>query len=217
MARAHCMLDTSCSYYSLLSHCNNGCTNAPQCYDTRTMRGLFYMKTTKFLSKLVQGVWLGYHLINNTPLPVLGAILWTVHYEANDWLWYLIVWLTGSDVTYRAYAVLVLLGSLYNRFRSAKFCKPCTFLSVSLNATDWCKVVIPQLRRFLLWISHSQLQQNCKSCTLWLLAWLGGPLMVAQWLRYCATNRKVGGMVSLEFSIDLILLIALRPWCRLSL
>jgi hypothetical protein len=24
---------------------------------------------------------------------------------------------------------------------------------------------------------------------------LGGPLMVAQWLRYCATNRKVAGSI----------------------
>jgi hypothetical protein len=24
----------------------------------------------------------------------------------------------------------------------------------------------------------------------------GGPLMVAQWLRYCATNRKVAGSIS---------------------
>ena len=44
MTHAHCMLDTK-GYkhthththtqkvqYSLLSHCNNGCTNAPQCY-----------------------------------------------------------------------------------------------------------------------------------------------------------------------------------------
>jgi hypothetical protein len=41
---------------------------------------------------------------------------------------------------------------------------------------------------------------------------------VAQWLRYCATYRKVRfQMVSLEFFIDIILLIALWPWGRLSL
>jgi hypothetical protein len=27
------------------------------------------------------------------------------------------------------------------------------------------------------------------------LLYMGGPLMVAQWLRYCATNRKVGGSI----------------------
>jgi hypothetical protein len=27
------------------------------------------------------------------------------------------------------------------------------------------------------------------------LDWTGGPLMVAQWLRYCATNRKVAGSI----------------------
>jgi len=31
-----------------------------------------------------------------------------------------IVWLTGSDVTCRAYAVQVLLGSLYNHFRQSQ-------------------------------------------------------------------------------------------------
>jgi hypothetical protein len=37
---------------------------------------------------------------------------------------------------------------------------------------------------------------------------------VAQWLRHCATNRKVSDqfpMVSLEFFIDIILAAALRP------
>jgi hypothetical protein len=43
--------------------------------------------------------------------------------------------------------------------------------------------------------------------------------MVAQWLRYCATNRKVASsipVVSQEFLIDIILPIALWPWCRLN-
>ena len=30
--------------YSLLFHCNNGCTNAPRCYVTRTLPGLFCTK-----------------------------------------------------------------------------------------------------------------------------------------------------------------------------
>ena len=43
---------------------------------------------------------------------------------------------------------------------------------------------------------------------------------VAQWLRCCATNRKVAGSIPdgvIEFFIDIILLIALWPWGRLSL
>jgi hypothetical protein len=43
----------------------------------------------------------------------------------------------------------------------------------------------------------------------------GGPLMVAQWLRYCAANRKVAGLIPdgvLEFFINIILPIALWPW-----
>jgi hypothetical protein len=51
---------------------------------------------------------------------------------------------------------------------------------------------------------------QCSYCSV-----LGEPLMVAQWLRYSATNRKVAGWipdVSLEFFIDIILPIALWPW-----
>jgi hypothetical protein len=47
-----------------------------------------------------------------------------------------------------------------------------------------------------------------------------GRTAVAQWLRYCATNQKVAGSIPdgvMEFFIDIILLIALRPWGRLSL
>jgi hypothetical protein len=47
-----------------------------------------------------------------------------------------------------------------------------------------------------------------------------GPLMVAQWLRYCATNRKVADSIPdgvMGFFIDIILPIALWPWGRLSL
>jgi hypothetical protein len=36
---------------------------------------------------------------------------------------------------------------------------------------------------------------------------LRGPLMVAQWLRYCATNRKVAGLIPdgvTEYFIDII-------------
>ena len=43
---------------------------------------------------------------------------------------------------------------------------------------------------------------------------------VAQWLRYCATNRKVPGLIPdgvIGFFIDIILPIALRPWGRLRL
>jgi hypothetical protein len=43
---------------------------------------------------------------------------------------------------------------------------------------------------------------------------------VAEWLRHCATNKKVAGSILdgvMEFFIDIILLIALRPWGRLSL
>jgi hypothetical protein len=47
-----------------------------------------------------------------------------------------------------------------------------------------------------------------------------GPLMVAQWLRYCAINRKVADSVPdgviLEFLFDIILPIELWPWGRLS-
>ena len=48
MAHAHCMLDikgykhTITEYVILIPfHCNNGCTNAPQCYVSRTLPVLF--------------------------------------------------------------------------------------------------------------------------------------------------------------------------------
>jgi hypothetical protein len=45
--------------------------------------------------------------------------------------------------------------------------------------------------------------------------------MVVQWLRYCATNRKVAGSIPdgviENLSIDIILSAVLRPWGRLSL
>jgi len=43
---------------------------------------------------------------------------------------------------------------------------------------------------------------------------------VAQWLRCCATNRKVAGSIPdgvMDFFIDIILPIALWPWGRSSL
>jgi len=43
---------------------------------------------------------------------------------------------------------------------------------------------------------------------------------VAQWLRFCASNRKVAGSIPdgvMEFFIGIILPIALWPWGRLSL
>jgi hypothetical protein len=42
---------------------------------------------------------------------------------------------------------------------------------------------------------------------------------VAQWLRYCATNQKVAGSIPdgvMEVFIEIILLITLLPWGRLS-
>jgi hypothetical protein len=48
-AHVHCMLDTygykytQIVEYSLFFHCNNGCTNAPQCYVIRTLPLLFYL------------------------------------------------------------------------------------------------------------------------------------------------------------------------------
>jgi hypothetical protein len=58
MAHAHCMLDTQ-GYkthtqnmkYLLLLHCNNGCTNAPQCHVIRALPVLFLLQTGKWAKR----------------------------------------------------------------------------------------------------------------------------------------------------------------------
>jgi len=52
------------------------------------------------------------------------------------------------------------------------------------------------------------------------IAYLNMGTAVAQWLRCCATIRKVTGLIPAGvcgFFIDIILPITLRPWGRLSL
>ena len=56
MAHAHCMLDTS-SYKHTHRICNNGCTNRPQCYVTRTLPVLFLKRNRQVKERILCLAW----------------------------------------------------------------------------------------------------------------------------------------------------------------
>jgi hypothetical protein len=68
------------------------------------------------------------------------------------------------------------------------------------------KRVVKGLNQLSSYFSGYKLTPKCKF--IYINLHHGGPLMVAQWLRYCATNWKVAGSI-LDGDIDMILPIAL--------